>query len=114
MYSTSAQDRLSIAKELARLPCSLVHDPGLPCTQTSRNLGISSIPICFHLSTLLLEGPEEEVASGVRKTVYDVMGKAVRHHSTDLGERLVEVVSAFLLKGMKDGDRRVRLAAGFD
>lgn len=60
----------------------------------------------------LLNGTDREVTPTVCRAVYDALARVVRHHTSGFGAAMVNPMSELVMKGMKNGDRGVRLSAG--
>ena len=112
LIDTSPSARLDLARELARLRCALTSHLDLRCPSVPIRTAVVSIPTGMRVVVLLLDGPEREVTPIVCRAVYDALLRVVKHHTSGFSLALVEPVSELVMKGMKHGDRGVRLSAG--
>lgn len=65
----------------------------------------------FYLPAIarLLDGPEAEVTSSVRRSVFSAFRPIIQHHAGS--ERLEDIMNT-IFRGIVDTDRSVRLSAG--
>ncbi|KAI0080860.1 hypothetical protein K474DRAFT_1682349 [Panus rudis PR-1116 ss-1] len=112
LYNSTESGRIALATALARLPCAIAGEEATPCFAAPRKPGMATISLCMRLSFLLLDGPRKEVTPAVRKTVYEALARNTVHNTTGFGGNRLDVPRDFIIRGMKDADRSVRLSAG--
>ncbi|KAH9948812.1 hypothetical protein B0H21DRAFT_777700 [Amylocystis lapponica] len=112
LYNPAEKARQSLAQELGRLPCTIVHSAQPACHATSNRPGVSTLPVYMLVSVRILEGPAGEVTALVRKAVYDALCRTLRHHAAGFGGGRLEHIAEMIMRGLKDQDRSVRLSAG--
>ncbi|OBZ70466.1 Serine/threonine-protein kinase atr [Grifola frondosa] len=112
IYNPAPTARQSLARSLVKLLCLLVHPKESECSSSLNKPGISSIPVFLKVATYLLDGSEGEVTAIVRKEVYDMLTRAIRHHTLGFGGGRLEHIASMASRGMKDPERTVRLSAG--
>jgi len=80
------------------------------CLLQSNNNKYLTVSPYVTIFARLLEGPEVEVTTQVRRQAYLALSFVLSHHNGT--EDATEVVK-LLLKGLADADRSVRLGAGY-
>ncbi|RDX53828.1 hypothetical protein OH76DRAFT_1342536 [Lentinus brumalis] len=110
-----AADALNIlAKQLAALPCILFHAND-SCSATS-NIDKPRVSIVATYMKVVFRIIESDGSSEPERAgtgVYRALGKALRHQTAPLEDRLFDDLTTFVVRGMKTSDMRaVRLAAG--
>ncbi|KAH9844382.1 uncharacterized protein C8Q71DRAFT_696515 [Rhodofomes roseus] len=111
LYNITAKGRKTLARELGRLPCTLVHSENPECLLSSSKPPLDTIGPFLAVAIPLLDGAVDEVTPRVRKAVFSSLTLTLRHHVLESGGKL-ERVTELIMRGMKDKDRSVRLAAG--
>lgn len=114
VWNTAPTALEDLAKKLGDLPCLLFHakDKCAPDMNTTR-LGVSFIAVYLKVAFRILEGDvSAKIHPRVSAAVYGALAKSFRHQTSIVDERLFEDLSGFVCRGMKDGQRAVRLAAG--
>jgi hypothetical protein len=109
--TTSTLARISLAEQLAELPCLLAHFGSSDCLCKSEILAISTIPLGLSVVARLLDGEPDEVTSVVRRKAYHTLGRLVRHHALGANNGLEHDIE-MIFHGITDKDRGVRLSAG--
>lgn len=112
LYNPSPQSRVALANELRHLACALARHLHNSCPADPGKSAINAIPPCLRVSTLILDGPENEVTPPVRKAVYDALARSINHQSAAYGRGGLDRAAEFAARGLKDNDRSVRLSAG--
>ena len=102
-----------MAKKLAEFPCLLFHAND-KCTPESN---ADKPDICFaavymKVAFRILDCDSEKIRPRVHVAVYNALARSLRHHTSNIEERLFEDLISFIGRGMKDKERGVRLAAG--
>ncbi|KAI1796128.1 hypothetical protein LXA43DRAFT_880633 [Ganoderma leucocontextum] len=114
VWNTAPTALEALAKKLGDLPCLLFHakDKCAPNMNTNK-LGVSFIAVYLKVAFRILECDESrKIHPRVSAAVYGALAKSFRHQTSIVDERLFEDLSGFVCRGMKDGQRAVRLAAG--
>ncbi|KAI0353102.1 hypothetical protein OH77DRAFT_1497585 [Trametes cingulata] len=112
VWNTAATALQALAKKLGELPCLLIHGRE-GCSYDLQKPGLAFIAVYLKVAFRILESDESrKISASVRAAVYDALGRALRHHSTTVDERMFEETMGFVGRGMRDPDRLVRLAAG--
>ncbi|KAL6309800.1 hypothetical protein BKA93DRAFT_723405 [Sparassis latifolia] len=112
LYNPAAKARRSLAQNFAKLSSTLRH-AGVPSSSWSVDRPeISTVSVYMPVATLLLEGSGEDVTAVVRKSVYDALAQTLRYHTHAVDVSDFEHTTDMIVRGMKDGDRSVRLGAG--
>lgn len=76
--------------------------------------GLSTISSALTVLARVSEGNADEVTVSVRRRVYKALATSISCHGTrDGGMERLDDVLAFVLRGMTDADRGVRLSAGY-
>ncbi|KAI0938155.1 hypothetical protein AcV7_003428 [Taiwanofungus camphoratus] len=112
IYNPSPKARESLAQQLGKLPCVIVHGESSECSAVGNRPGISTVSAYMSVVILLFDGPEEEVTAMVRKAIYTALVRTLRHHASGLGGGRLEHIAEMVGRGMKDKERSVRLSAG--
>lgn len=105
----------ALAKNLSELPCLLFHanDQCTPATNDGKD-DICFIAVYLKVAFRILECDDSrKVRPRVYVAVYNALGRSLRHQTSLLDERLFEDLTTFIVRGMRDRERGVRLAAGF-
>lgn len=77
--------------------------------------GLPFAPVYLKVAYRLLDSDESGQSTPiVRAAIYGFLGKSLLHHSSAIDERIFEDLLGFVVRGMKDSERIVRLAAGSD
>ena len=111
LYNITAAGREALARELGRLPCTLVHKDISECYLSTNNPCLDTVGACMAVAIPLLDGTTDEVTPKVRKAVFVSLASALRHHTSGFGGKL-DPISEMIMRGMKDKDRSVRLGSG--
>lgn len=113
LLDTSSQGRVALAKKLLELSCAVTHPDSESCPSTPSNkLSTQIMTAYFPIIVQLLNGTEDELSSGVRQTVIDVLVRCMRHHSSGFGSGLLNSIGEVCYRSLKDKARNVRLSAG--
>ncbi|KAH9855081.1 hypothetical protein C2E23DRAFT_725567 [Lenzites betulinus] len=112
VWNTAATALQALAKKLAALPCLLTHGGG-QCSMSLDKPGLPFAPVYLKVAYRLLDSDESGQSTPiVRAAIYGFLGKSLLHHSSAIDERIFEDLLGFVVRGMKDTERIVRLAAG--
>ncbi|KIY53078.1 hypothetical protein FISHEDRAFT_34031 [Fistulina hepatica ATCC 64428] len=117
LVDTSPEGRILLADHIFQLPCHLFRCKSADCSVREQG-ELSCLSACLPLVARLLDGIQStEVTCGVRRRIYDVLAKLVRHHvfnegGTSQDEDFMPHVNKTVFSGLVDKDRSVRLAAG--
>ncbi len=114
MWNTAPPALEGLAKKLGDLPCLLFHATNQCAPDMNTNkLGVCFIAVYLKVAFRILECDESrKIHPRVSSAVYSALAKSFRHQTSIVDERLFEDLSGFFCRGMKDGQRAVRLAAG--
>ncbi|KAJ7639483.1 hypothetical protein FB45DRAFT_977215 [Roridomyces roridus] len=109
LIDTDAQARTNLADQLASLSCAVSR-----CTQSDhpKRFKLSTIPAGLSVAARFLDGSDKEVTPGVRRRVYQVLGRLIKHHTFGPEREGLEHLTTTVLRGVVDPDRSARLAAG--
>ncbi|TFY78245.1 hypothetical protein EWM64_g5764 [Hericium alpestre] len=107
----SSEQRISISKALYELPCLLAHHAQSQCTRLTE-ADDNLLTIYSTLVHDLLQGDSTVVTHSVRKSGFDVLGRAVHHLSVECVHANLDGVCSTLIRGLMDPNRGVRLSAG--
>ena len=107
------QGRVALAKELGNLACFFVH-PEAECTpEFTPKHGYVILTTCSQVLEMLLEGPPgKEVTPAVHQAVMESLWQCLRHHQSGLSASALSTPHSVCIKGLMDGRRHIRLAAG--
>ncbi|KAG5654241.1 hypothetical protein H0H81_005928 [Sphagnurus paluster] len=100
------------AKRLQNVICLLAHCDGSKCVEKSGIPKLAVLHPVYNGVIHLLDGPEEQVNSEVRRLAFAVLAKAVRHDSSECQKDKPETILDTLFRGLCDRERSVRLGAG--
>lgn len=109
LHASTAASRISLAEGLVKLACLCAHFGDLACRPTSK-FATAALDAFIAAVALLLDGPEAEASAVVRRLAYEVFTRVIRHSRSDHG---LELVIEFVVRGVGDHDRGVRLNAGY-
>lgn len=112
LIATSVTFRTSLADKVANLCCALAHCDSSDCWSSRHTVNLTLIPGILPIAGRLLDVSEGDVSSAVRRRVYTVLTRAIRHHSLDAGLEGLEDATNVIFQGLTDKDRSVRLCAG--
>jgi serine/threonine-protein kinase ATR len=112
LLDASSTARISLAEQLGKLTCLLARCNQSQCSSDAANNYIATISPCLPVASRLLEGPENEVTSDVRRRVFAGFTRVIKHHSRNQSLGGLEGVTNIIYRGLVDRDRSARLAAG--
>lgn len=103
------QSRITLAQQLARLPCLLTLCSGDNCLEFRKPNAFNMVHLYLPVVVALLRGEDEDVTPLVRRAVFKAMCPILRHRNEeDPGQDAMDV----LFRGVGDKDRSTRLQAG--
>ena len=104
----------SVAIKLSELPCLLFH-ASETCTASSNDGkdGISFSAVYLKVA-FRIRGIDDsrKIRPRVHSIVYNALARSFRHHTAPVDTLLFEDLVVFIVRGMKNKERGVRLAAG--
>ncbi|KAG6832347.1 hypothetical protein H0H87_001811 [Tephrocybe sp. NHM501043] len=112
LSNTRASFRASLAKNVASLVCLLSHCNGSIC---SVSFNVEHMPILSSVIDVviqLLEGPEHEVTSELRRLAFNALIRVIRHHAIKEDNLRFDDIQKIIFRGLADRERSVRLSAG--
>lgn len=107
-----APARIALLDKIAELGCTVAGCKQTDLSRHSKRLELSSLPAGLSIVARFLDGPENEVPSGVRRRAYTVLSNAIKHHTITAEREGLVHASNTILRGLADPDRSVRLGAG--
>ncbi|KAG6891314.1 hypothetical protein C0992_009195 [Termitomyces sp. T32_za158] len=112
LLHTDSPVRVSFAKNLATLACLLCRCDSSQC---SVSVDVQSLPmLSFALDGImhLLNGPDAQVTSELRRLAFAALTRVVRHNSIKEDRDTIDGTVDFIFRGLTDRERSVRLGAG--
>ncbi|KAI0832693.1 hypothetical protein BC628DRAFT_1309839 [Trametes gibbosa] len=109
VWNTAPTALQVLAKKLGALPCLLTHGSG-QCSMNLHKHGLAFAPVYLKVAYRLVD--IDESTPLVRAAIYGLLGKSLLHHSSVIDDRIFEDILGFIVRGMREPERVVRLAAG--
>ncbi|KAF5387623.1 hypothetical protein D9615_000714 [Tricholomella constricta] len=109
---TGTAHRVSFAKRLAGLVCLISHCDGSKCHDAPGKRTLPTLRPGLPGVARILEGPEDEVNSEVRRLAFAALAKAIHHHGHEYRDVRPAHVLDVVFRGLVDRERSVRLSAG--
>ncbi|KAG6850185.1 hypothetical protein H0H93_016613, partial [Arthromyces matolae] len=112
LVASSLDTRLSIAKKLMSLACLLCHCDGSQCSSSFGDKSSRSLSTILEAIVHLLDWPENQVSSELRRLLFAGVAKVVRHHVLKNESEGPDQLANIIFRGLEDKERSVRLSAG--
>lgn len=114
LYKPLEQGRVELAKDVGTLACCLVHPEAECSPEFTPKHGYVILTTCSQVLEMLLEGPSgKEVTPTVHQVVMENLRQCLKHHQSGLSASALSTSHSICAKGLVDGRRHIRLAAGY-